>query len=195
MIIALDCDGVLLDYHAAYRFAWEQAFGVLPVVVDPHAYWPIERYAVRCLAGEELAHFRQHFDEQFWSSIPVIPGALEACRTLSNAGFELVCVTAIDPLHREARVQNLRIHDFPIERVIATSNADEEVSPKAAALAELRPVAFVDDFLPYFRGIPAGIHAALILREPNGSPNSGADLRLVHSQHADLADFAKEWLA
>jgi hypothetical protein len=31
-----------------------------------------------------------------------------------------------------------------------------------------------DDFLSYLRGIPDNIHAALILREPNGSPNVGA---------------------
>lgn len=26
-IIALDADGVLLDYHVAYRSAWHKAFG------------------------------------------------------------------------------------------------------------------------------------------------------------------------
>lgn len=41
--IALDADGVLLDNHSAYRNAWQRAFGVLPDVRDPNAYWPIDR--------------------------------------------------------------------------------------------------------------------------------------------------------
>lgn len=68
-----------------------------------------------------------------------------------------------------------------------------DASPKAAALRELRPVAFVD-YLPYLRGIPEDIHVALVLREPNGSPNQGDELARVDSQHANLADFARWWL-
>ncbi len=42
-IVALDADGVLLDYSLAYAGAWERAFGVYPVERDPQAYWPIDR--------------------------------------------------------------------------------------------------------------------------------------------------------
>jgi hypothetical protein len=56
-------------------------------------------------------------------------------------------------------------------------------------------VAFVDDYLPYFAGIPRQVHAALILREPNGSPNVGPDLENIDSRHQDLAGFADWWLA
>ena len=78
--------------------------------------------------------------------------------------------------------------------MIATSSKDHSISPKAQALRDLRPVAFVDDFLPYLHGIPEDIHAALILREPNGSPNTGDDLHYAHSQHANLAEFASWWI-
>jgi hypothetical protein len=70
--------------------------------------------------------------------------------------------------------------------VVATDNTGIDISPKAIALRELQPAAFVDDFLPYLRGIPRNVHAALILREPNESPNMGDDLAWAHSQHADL---------
>lgn len=138
--------------------------------------------------------FRACFDHHFWSTIPAMPGAVEACCDLARAGYELACVSAIEPQFAVARLQNLRRCGFPIERVIATANAGADVSPKAAALHDLRPVAFVDDFLPYLRGIPFGIHAALVLREPNGSPNAGDDLACVHSQHADLMNFTRWWL-
>ena len=195
-IIALDADGVLLDYHTAYRHAWEQAFGHLPKLRDPMAYWPLDRWDVRRLEGVELAKFRECFDHNYWSSIPVIPGAVSACKKLSDAGYELVCVSALESHFQSARLKNLHDCGFPIERVIATSaKATIGVSPKAEALRGLRPIAFVDDFLPYLRGIPTEIHAALVLREPNGSPNAGNDLVFAHSQHADLVDFASWWLS
>lgn len=194
-IIALDADGVLLDYHAAYRRAWDKAFGALPELRDPKAYWPMDRWDVHRLEGDELVRFRTCFDQDYWSSIPAIPGAVSACEDLCEAGYELVCVSALASHFQAARLQNLRDCGFPIERVIATANMATGRSPKAEALRELRPVAFVDDFLPYLLGIPTDIHAALVLREPNGSPNIGDDLALAHSQHADLAAFASWWIS
>jgi hypothetical protein len=194
-IIALDADGVFLDYHLAYRAAWSKAFGVEPALRDPLAYWPIDRWDVKWVEGDDLTRFRDCFNHQFWSSIPPVAGAVEACHSLSNAGYELVCVSAIEARFQTARLQNLRDIGFPIERVFATSNAGTAGSPKADALRMLQPIAFVDDFLPYLCNIPSNIHAALILREPNGKPNAGNDLVWAQSQHADLVEFAAWWLA
>ncbi|PRC92308.1 5' nucleotidase, NT5C type [Solimicrobium silvestre] len=194
-IIALDADGVLLDYNAAYRLAWERAFGLLPDLRDKNAYWAIDRWDVSRLDGMELIKFRACFDEQYWKSIPAIPNAVKACEELCSAGYELVCVSAIESQFQHARLQNLQECGFPIERVIATSGSNTGISPKAAALRELNPIAFVDDFLPYLRGIPDDIHAALIMREPNGSPNLGGELNLAHSLHPDLQAFASWWLS
>jgi hypothetical protein len=36
-IIALDADGVLLDYNFAYAKAWERVFGALPEERNPQA--------------------------------------------------------------------------------------------------------------------------------------------------------------
>ena len=194
-LIALDADGVLLDFHLAYAEAWRRAFGARPQERDAQAYWPIDRWQVERLQGSRLSHFRAHFDEDFWSSVPAIEGAVRACQRLADAGFELVCVSALEAHFEAARLSNLQALGFPIERVIATGNAAGERSPKAQAVAALRPVAFVDDYLPYLRGMPAEVHTALVLREPNGSPNTGPELTLARSIHPDLADFAAAWLA
>ncbi len=193
-IIALDADGVLVNYHEAYARAWTMAFGARPAMRDPEAYWPMDRWEVRRLQGDQLEAFRTLFDEKFWSSIPAITGAVEACNDLVTAGYELVCVTAMELHFEVARLRNLQDQGFPISRVIATQSVQPGVSPKAAALRSLDPVAFVDDYLPYMLGIPEDIHAALVLREPNGSPNVGDELEHVDSQHLDLADFARWWL-
>jgi len=194
-LIALDADGVLLDFHLGYAGAWQRAFGAAPAERDPRAYWPIDRWVVERLDDERRAHFRSHFDAEFWSSVPAIEGALDACHRLHDAGFDLVCVSALDAEHEAARLRNLRDHGFPIERVVATGNVAGERSPKADAIAALAPQAFVDDYLPYFRGVPEGVHTALILRAPNGSPNEGPELALARSIHQDLPGFADYWLS
>jgi phosphoglycolate phosphatase-like HAD superfamily hydrolase len=194
-LIALDADGVLLDFHVGYAGAWQRAFGARPAERDPLAYWPMDRWQVERLDEARRLHFRRHFDETFWTSVPAIEGAIDACQRLHEAGFDLVCVSALELEYEAARLRNLRDLGFPIERVVATGNAAGERSPKADAIAQLDPQAFVDDYLPYLRGVPRHIHTALILRAPNGSPNTGAEMALAHSVHDDLSGFAAHWLA
>ena len=193
-VIALDCDGVLLDFQLGYASAWQRAFGDVPAERDPLAYWPMDRWHVKRLDAAERAVFKAAFDEHFWTTMPVMHGAIEACHRLHREGFDLVCVSALDLHFEAARLRNLRDHGFPIERVIATGNEQGARSPKVDAIEGLRPVAFVDDYLPYLRGMPEHVHTALVLRGPNGSPNVGADLALAKSMHDDLAGFAEHWL-
>lgn len=193
-LIALDADGVLLDYHDAYAKAWLRAFGVSPALRDPQAYWPRDRWNVEALEGANLTAFRSVFNEQFWSTVPPLEGAVSACHDLIAAGYELVCVSAFDASFTDARRRNLLAHGFPIKDIIATGNDASVKSPKAAALAMLKPVAFVDDFLHYHRGLPKDIHKALIRREENGSPNVGPELAIVDSQHRNLREFVDWWL-
>jgi hypothetical protein len=193
-LIALDADGVLLDFHLAYASAWERAFGTFPAERDPHAYWPIDRWQVERLGIFRKARFKAAFDETFWATVPAMPNAVAACHRLHDAGFDLVCVSALDLRFEAARLRNLRNLGFPIERVIATGNRGSARSPKADAVEDLAPVAFVDDYLPYLRGVPDHVHTALVLRAPNGSPNTGPELSLASSTHQDLAGFADHWL-
>jgi phosphoglycolate phosphatase-like HAD superfamily hydrolase len=194
-LIALDADGVLLDFHLGYASAWQRAFGVVPAERDPHAYWPMDRWEVERLDTVGREQLRAAFDERFWTTVPAIDGAVDACHRLRDAGFDLVCVSALELEFEAARLRNLRDLGFPIERVIATGNAAGERSPKADTIAVLQPIAFVDDYLPYLRGVPGHVHTALVLRAPNGSPNIGPDMALAKSVHDDLAGFADHWLA
>lgn len=194
-IIALDADGVLLDYNLAYAGAWQRAFGQFPSEKDPKAYWALDRWDVARLDGESLVQFRRHFDESFWSSIPAIEGAVEACQSLDAAGFELVCVTALDARFGDARQQNFRRLGFPIHRVYTADSEFSERSPKADLLNGLKPVAFVDDYLPFLIGVDKEIHCALINRLATGSPNTDMSASLAASQHDDISAFARYWLA
>ena len=193
-ILALDADGVLVDLNLGYATAWQRAFGVYPAERDPQAYWPADRWKVKKLEGDKRLKLRAQFDEQFWATLPPMAGAVEACHRLHDAGFDLVCVTALDAEFEAARLRNFRALGFPIERVIATGHYEGLRSPKADAIETLNPEAFVDDYIVYMRGVPNHVHTALVLRAPNGSPNKGEELALAKSVHHDLAGFADHWL-
>ena len=195
-ILALDADGVLVDLHAGYARAWQRAFGVTPAERDPLAYWPTDRWDVGRVDAEQRLLLREQFQQaELWENLPAIAGAVDACHRLYDAGYELVCVTALDERFQAARLRNLKALGFPIRRVVATGHAEGERSPKADAIAALRPVAFVDDYIAYMRGVPTEVHTALVLRAPNGSPNVGDELKLARSMHQDLADFTDHWLS
>lgn len=192
--IAIDCDGVLLDYNTAYAQAWQRAFGAGPVLVNPKAYWPMDRWGVQKLTGTALVRFRAEFDEVFWSSVPAVPNALQACELLARQGYELVCVTALDAKFATARTHNLQSLGFPIDRIITTDTIANGRSPKAEALNALRPAAFVDDYAPYLVGVDRSIHLALIMRDAEGSPNTGPLAQEPDSQHIDLGEFSRWWV-
>ena len=194
-IIALDADGVLLDYNLGYAAAWKRAFGIYPKEVDPNAYWAQDRWEVEQLDGDRLEHFRASFGETFWESLYALPGAIQACKDLKSAGYLLVCVTALPERFAAARKLNLQRLGFPIEIVMATGKHADGKSPKANALHHLNPAVFVDDYLPYMAGVRPGIHRALITRDPNGSPNAGEALQSVASKHNNLKEFSDWWLS
>ena len=106
----------------------------------------------------------------------------------------MVCVTALAKKYQAARLRNLVQQGFPIETVLTVEHMESAVSPKASVINSLKPVAFVDDYLPYMVGIRGNIHKALITRETEGSPNTGELLNDVSSQHTGLQDFVKYWL-
>ncbi|MDO8651683.1 MAG: HAD family hydrolase [Undibacterium sp.] len=193
-VIVLDADGVLLDYNLAYAKAWEQVFRTYPHEKNANAYWAIDRWAVDRLEGESLADFRGAFDELFWGNIPAVEGSLAACHALYQAGYELICVTALPAKFQAARRQNLIQLGFPIDIVHTVDHADGDVSPKATLVNSIKPAAFVDDYLPYLVGIRPDIHSALILRETEMSPNKGELLSCAASQHTNLEGFARWWL-
>lgn len=123
-VIALDADGVLLDYGLAYAGAWQKAFGTYLRERTPSAYWPLDKWEVERLEGERLDVFRRAFNDDFWASIPSLPGSVDVC-----PGYELVCTTALPGEFRAARKRNLRLHGFPIDLVHATNIVVTAASP------------------------------------------------------------------
>ncbi|CAF1039169.1 unnamed protein product [Adineta ricciae] len=161
-IIALDCDGVLLNFDATYAQIYEKTFGKQLSVVVPQAYRAETKYGVQ-LTHEEKFQFDEVWNEHGWRTMPMQDGALEACHLLHQAGYELVCVTAMSSNHSEHRLENFRLHGFPIDKIICTGYHKDNIckNPKKQVIEDLHPVAFVDDLRRNFKDIQ-GVHTKLV---------------------------------
>lgn len=196
-IVVLDADGVLLDYHQAYKEAWFQAFGEKLEEVNANAYSPVQRWGARQLQlPDEFHRLERAMSDDFWLHMQAMDGAAHACQRLYNAGFELICVSALPHKYQYHRYENLQKLGIPIKSVYATGSEWRigKTSPKAVIVNQIKPVVFVDDFAPFLRGVDNEIHKALIMGGSDNSPNVGEDFLLSDSQHPDLQSFVNTWL-
>lgn len=170
MRIALDVDGVLVNYRLAYAKRWQRAFGVLPAVKNPNGYKLWDHLDIEYLDPKRLEHFESFNDSEYWTTMPIIPSALQACHDLHAAGHELIAVTACPYWFADERAENLKA--FPLTEIYCVGNEESRgrthvISPKAEILAELKPDSFVDDFIDYFSGVDRSITRYLIDKPKN----------------------------
>lgn len=172
-ILAFDGDGVLIDYKSGYRKIWKMCFGEDLTVKKP-SYHATTHFGVQ--NPDKKSHFWKLFHHHGWQIMEPEPGAVEACQELHDAGFEIVCVTAMPSQYQEHRLKNLRRLGFPIEKVIATGTA-KTYNPKKEAIDELKPLFFVDDDAYKLKDLSC----STILIEPHfhDSPNQGHDISFV----------------
>ena len=189
LLIALDADGVLLDYNRGFGNMWKEYFKQPVEECDPRAYHAARYWGVE---PPERGHgFWDHFDQNGWRTMPAMPGALEACKILDESGHRLVCVTSM-PEHRAGdRLYNLHSLGFPIERVIATGSKFGCTSnPKKEAIEALGPDWFVDDELRKLKDLE-GINLVLINPGHSDCPNRGQARDFLHMEVANLLEFAE----
>jgi len=194
-IIALDCDGVLIDYNAHYPTVWEAAFGEKLSVKNPGYHHAHNEYDCTFEDQEQKSRFYSAFDGKQWENMPVISDAFDACNELVSMGYELVCVTSMPEEFLEFRERNLKLHNFPISKTYAVGRdrSRSVYNPKLEALLEINPVAFVDDYAANFINMEeTKIHRALIYRNQPDSPSKNW-LHLANSTHTNLQDFVDFW--
>lgn len=195
-LIALDGDGVLLDYHEGYALAWQDAFGERPSVGNPEGYHPMHYWDTAALKDQQkLRLFKEAlYTHQAWSRFPALPGATAACDALVGAGYTLVCVSALNPSFRAAREANLAQLGFPLSELFLTGS-DGTDNPKRGILAGLKPLAMLDDYLGYLQGLEGITWRALVKGRPAFNPNRNTEWTPADSVHDDLQHFAAWWLA
>lgn len=145
---------------------------------------------------EEEIEFRKNWEKEGWRTMSMHDGALEACFLLHNAGYELVCVTAMQERFTEHRLENFRTHGFPIDRIIGTGFHHDNFSknPKKTVIEQLHPVVFVDDLRRNFNDIQ-DVHTKMIfidhqyIDDPNQHDNIYYD-----AKYPSLLHFAQDFL-
>jgi FMN phosphatase YigB (HAD superfamily) len=145
---------------------------------------------------EEKIEFDKAWDQDGWRIMPTHDGALEACNLLHQAGYELVCVTAMPARFIEHRLENFRLHEFPIDRIVSSGyDADNfHINPKRKIIEDLHPVAFVDDLRRNFKDIQ-GVHTKLIFidHKYHDDPNEHDNI-YYDTKYPNLLDFANDFL-
>ena len=195
-IIALDADGVLLDYNKAAAAVWEETFGLKPPVKNPVSYHIQNMYELELDNVRIRELYYGMFDKIGWWSMPPMPNAVEGCQLLADAGYSLHVVSSMPVQFQEHRVENFKKLGIPITSVTATGmSKDKQHNPKTSKLLELQPVAFVDDLIDNFRGVEHLTHCALLEWNTHDCPNIGKSFRSVSSTHPDMLHFARYWLS
>jgi hypothetical protein len=129
--------------------------------------------------------------------MPMFDGALQACILLHQAGYELVCVTAMAARFSEHRLENFRSHGFPIDKIICSGRDKENLlhsNPKRKIIEDLHPVVFVDDLRRNFKDIQ-GVHTKLVFidhercDDPSDNENIYYDVK-----YPNLLAFAEDFL-
>ena len=123
-------------------------------------------------------------------------GALQACLLLHQAGYELVCVTAMPARFTEHRLENFRSYGFPIDKVICSGYHPTNFNhnPKREIIEELHPVVFVDDLRRNFKDIE-GVKTKFVFidHEHEGDPNEHDNI--YHDvKYPSLLAFAEDFL-
>lgn len=134
--IALDGDGVLLDFDRHFQRHMEYKLGrKLPVLSKN--FQVSERYGVVGF-WNDLAQ-----DEVFWSGMPLLPDAKNLIYALEDMGFEVWVVTAIGEEQRRSRAISLS-GLVPNGRIVC---AGWTATPqdKANILQDLGAIGFLDD--------------------------------------------------
>ena len=188
-ILALDADGVVLDYNHQACTMWEKAFGEPPIPREHPIghHFPQRFHAERLQITAEYQHFQKVFsDNHGWRTMRALPYALEGCHLLHDAGYDIHIVTAMPVEYESHRAENLKILGFPIARVHATGRGDGWSNPKKDILLNLQPVAFLDDLLDNFKDVNHLLHCGLLdWHGLNTQPS------LQASTHRNVLEFAQ----
>lgn len=153
--IALDADGVILNFDVAWRRTGSALLG-RELFSQAMVYDFSRRYG---LSAEEEARVWDVFHQQEGiRRTPALPGAIDAVAALCAAGYDVHIVTAISPEHQAQRMdclQRLGLPDIPVHCVGAGGRKED-------LLRWLSPGAYVDDRIKHLHeaeraGIPVRI--------------------------------------
>lgn len=189
--VALDADGVLVDFLPAFEHALSLLRGE-PVRRQTTAWDLADAYGLS--PAEHTEAWRLFDVHRLYAELSALPGAVEATRALRDAGHPVHVVTAIQPRYLADREHNFKRLGLPITRTHATGVAGVvgQHTSKRAVLRELQPVLFADDQVIHLNQAPFIPHRVWIKNTDQQFPQPGG----AEPTHVagSLHDFVADWL-
>lgn len=187
--IALDCDGVILDFVSAFKNTAENALG-RKVVSTNNTYDIGKRFGLTKV--ETAAVFDTFYSGRGWANLPPLPGAVDSCQGLIESGqFRVVIVTAIDEKFLDDRIENLESFGiFPEEVYCVGTDSNHS---KSDAYIKEQPIAVVDDRLHYLMEARDSISARTpeLVWINDGINQNGLTSEFVNFEVKSLFDWTK----
>lgn len=139
-VVALDLDGVLLNFEKSWRQCAEWVLRrTLP---DPYEDYDLaDRYGLSRREVEKV--WGAFHRDNWWERIPMYEESWDVIEELEAMGCSLWAVTNVDARHLDARSVSLQ-GAIPYGRII-TLGAEATPEDRVGVLRDLRAVAFVDD--------------------------------------------------
>jgi FMN phosphatase YigB (HAD superfamily) len=139
-IVALDLDGVLLDFDSAWHECAEWTLcREVPQITD--AYALRDRYGLRPREIDQV--WKTFHRDGWWERVPMYEHAWDLIESLEAAGCSLWAVTNVDARHLDARAISLQ-GTIPYGRIVALGHhAGPE--DRIRVLRDLKASAFLDD--------------------------------------------------
>jgi hypothetical protein len=187
--IAIDADGVMLDYNIAFKDVYEKAFNTTLELVDENAFHATNMWGLKAFEKDEKETFYKVSHEYaIWKKMPAIKDAVESVNKLVDMGYEVVCVTSMPTQYEQDRLENLQQLGFNINKVIATSRVSDE-NPKKKYIEELCPLYFVDDLLKNFDDISCATKLVYVNRGYSEDPNAEHNYIKYDQEVSSLKEF------
>lgn len=156
-VIALDCDGVLLNYIDTYQKIYEEMFNTKISVVNPRSFTADTHLGINWKGRDkEQAAFYDLFAEKGWKSMIALPGAVEATHHMKDLGYKVVIVTSMPEdkaMDRASNLQNVGVYFNDVIACGSHSKAVAGVNLKEPHLKKLKPEYFADDLLSNFYNV------------------------------------------
>lgn len=190
-LVALDADGVILDYNQTYAQMFKKAYGIELKVVNPLSYAAFECFAMKKQDPEMVKDFHQRLHHLgMWREMSAFPGALDAVKMMTTKGYRCICVTSMPKQFAHHRLENLQTLGFPINEVIATNHSNR-INPKKSYIEALHPAYFVDDILKNFEDLNVQTELVFLDNGFEDTPNKSQQHQYAHRTVKSLKEFAQ----
>ena len=188
--IALDVDGVLLDFTKASDDYMKKHFGKEPIILIDDFNLSItsmqKRYGLNS-DKDVLLLLDEMVANGFYKNIPAFKGVKEAVEKIKEKNFKIVIITAIHDGAKEDRLVNLlnEVNLIPDEIFCVGMGKS-----KSQIIADLKPDIFVDDRMKYLKGGDKVFHSVWVDQEES----QDGDETLVNVHVKSLVEWVERYL-